>query len=110
MLEVFLCHGLNSFVVHGITVFPKLLPRSSTKTRLTACALMQALEQLSIAQASLAAIAELSTGTVETLANVQESFNTTFLALKTAITSEIVGFDEAIALWKVARRRTLVCI
>lgn len=70
---------------------------------------VQALEQLSLAQQSLAAIAQLSTSTAETLANVQESFDTTFTAIRTAITAEVVDWNEAIALWKVARRRTMVC-
>eukprot|EP00892_Ulva_mutabilis_P001573 jgi/Ulvmu1/11416/UM075_0078.1 len=68
----------------------------------------QALELVELSQKSIAAIRELSEGTAATLANIESEFATTFTAIKTAITSSVIGTADAVALWKAARRRRLV--
>lgn len=68
---------------------------------------MQALELVELSQRSIAAIRELSQGTAASLANVASEFATTMTAIKTAITSSVIGQAGAVALWKAARRRRL---
>lgn len=69
---------------------------------------MQAIELVELSQRSIAAIRELSEGTATTLANIASEFSTTMTAIKTAITSAVIGTADAVALWKAARRRRLV--
>lgn len=63
---------------------------------------------MELSQRSIAAIRELSEGTATTLANIASDFSTTMTAIKTAITSAVIGNADAVALWKAARRRRLV--
>jgi hypothetical protein len=63
------------------------------------------MELVAMSQASLEAIARLSESTATTLENVQSSYETTFTAIKTAITADVIGFEEALVLWKAARRK-----
>jgi hypothetical protein len=66
--------------------------------------LLQALELAAASQASLDAITRLTTSALETLENIDKKFETTVNAIKLAASSKMITVEEALGLWKIARR------
>jgi hypothetical protein len=71
------------------------------------CPLMQALQLAATSQASLDAITRLTTSALDALQNIEMKFETTVSAIKVALSSSIVTVDDALDLWKRARRHRL---